>query len=79
MHLFKSKHFLNVGEYIAKVFLLPQTILLQLNAGDGYLKHFKQNELLRLKMKIQVFKFEGFSIMKFEFLEKSLNSITGCS
>jgi len=57
-------------------FFLPQTILLQLNAGERYLKQFKQNELGRLKMKIQVFKFEDFCIMKFEFLEKSLNSKT---
>jgi len=40
------------------------------NAVDGYLKQFKQNELGRLKMKIQIFKFEDFSIMKFKFFRK---------
>jgi hypothetical protein len=79
LHLFKSKNFKESWWVDCKFFLLPQTILLQLNAGDGYLKHFKQNVLGRFKMKIQVFMSEDFSIIKFKFLEKSLNSNTGCS
>jgi len=56
-----------VSQQTAKMFPIPQILLLRQNSCDGYLKHFKQNVLGRLKIKIQVFKFEDFSIIKFKF------------